>query len=290
MITARQTVDAAAFKLNELSAADGGLAWSERSSGTSSQKKVVSWTESGGAVVRTPADLSVGSALHGYGGGIYAIDGDVCYAVSSDDARIVYGRQGDSSWRAAHPNNGACYGDLVVATPGLLAVRESAEPHASDALVLLMDGHESVLLRDDFLAAPAVGPDGQLAWLRWSNDKMPWDATELRVARWRGDHVEPSVLVAGGSSESVLEPRWGPDGALYFQSDRSGWWNLHRWDGQTVEPVALMAVDCAAAPWEPGYRGYAFLPGDRIALIQKRGSRVKYRSATADTSQSCRSN
>jgi dipeptidyl aminopeptidase/acylaminoacyl peptidase len=93
------------------------------------------------------------------------------------------------------------------------------------------------------------------------------------VARCRGDHVEPSVLVAGGPGESVLEPRWGPDGALYFQSDRSGWWNLHRWDGATVTPVAPMALDCAAAPWEPGYRGYGFLPGGRIGLIQKHGYR-----------------
>jgi hypothetical protein len=36
-------------------------------------------------------------------------------------------------------------------------------------------------------------------------------------------------VIAGGPDESVLEPRWGPDGALWFVSDRSDWWNLYRY-------------------------------------------------------------
>jgi hypothetical protein len=34
--------------------------------------------------------------------------------------------------------------------------------------------------------------------------------------------------VAGGKDTSVQQPQWGPDGALYFISDESGWWNLYR--------------------------------------------------------------
>ena len=272
MLTARQIVDAAAFKLNELSATGGGLAWLERRPGADSRTQVVSWTEHSGAVIRTPPDLNVGSALHGYGGGLYAIVGDVCFAVRSEDSQVVFARSGEP-WRTQRPDAGDRYGDLVATDRGLLAVRESSGPDATDAIVMLADGRETVLVSDDFLAAPAAGPGGWLAWLRWSDDQMPWDATELRVARWRGDHVDTSILVAGGPHESVLEPRWGPDGALYFQSDRSGWWNLHRWDGVTDTPVAPMAVDCASAPWEPSYRGYTFLPDDRIGLIQKHGSR-----------------
>lgn len=274
-MTTRQTVAAAAYKLNELSAVNGGLAWLERGPDASARTSVVSWTERGGAVARTPADVNVGSALHGYGGGLYAVAGDVCYAVRSDDSQIVYGQTG-GPWRAALPSDADaeyCYGDLAITDEGLLGVRESSGPDAADAIVMLADGSELVLVRDDFLAAPTVGPGGRLAWLRWSDDQMPWDATELRVARWRSDYVEPPVLVAGGPNESVLEPRWGPDGALYFQSDRSGWWNLYRWDGTTVVAVAPMALDCASAPWEPGYNEYAFLAGGRIGLIQKHGYR-----------------
>ena len=270
--TARQVTRAAAFKLSGLTATADGLAWLERGAGADSRTRVVAWTEQTGAQVRTPPGLDVGSALHGYGGGVYALAGPRCYAVrSSDSVVVVIGADGE-----LHPlpgTTGHHYADLVVADAGLLAVRESSGPQAQDCIVLLADGSETVLVRDDFLSAPTPGPNRMLAWLRWSRDQMPWDATELRVAAWRGDRVEQSRPVAGGPAESVVEPQWGPDGALYFLSDRSGWWNLYRWDGADTTPVAPMDVDCAAAPWEAGYREYAFLPGGRIGLIERHGSR-----------------
>jgi hypothetical protein len=30
--------------------------------------------------------------------------------------------------------------------------------------------------------------------------------------------------------EAIVQPEWSPGGTLYFVSDRSGWWNLHRFD------------------------------------------------------------
>jgi hypothetical protein len=82
---------------------------------------------------------------------------------------------------------------------------------------------------------------------------------------------EQAKVIAGGAAESVVQPAWGPDGALYYISDRSGWWNLYRWDGDSHQPVAPMDRDCAPAPWESGYRSFAFLPDGRIALIVQHG-------------------
>lgn len=97
---------------------------------------------------------------------------------------------------------------------------------------------------------------------------MPWDGCRLTVAQVTdGDGpVAGPTVVAGGVRESAVEPMWGPDGLLYFLSDRTGWWNLYRWDGTSVHPVAPMDADCAAAPWEGGYRSYAFLPDGTTAL------------------------
>jgi hypothetical protein len=61
-------------------------------------------------------------------------------------------------------------------------------------------------------------------------------------------------LVAGGSGESVVQPEWGPDGELYFLSDRTGWWNLYRWRREETREVLAIDRDCAPAPWESGYR------------------------------------
>ena len=37
----------------------------------------------------------------------------------------------------------------------------------------------------DFFAFPTLSPDGSsLAWICWNHPRMPWDGTELRVARF----------------------------------------------------------------------------------------------------------
>jgi dipeptidyl aminopeptidase/acylaminoacyl peptidase len=175
---------------------------------------------------------------------------------------------------------GSC-GDLVADGQNLLCVRESAD---GDALVQLdAAGVETILVRDEFLASPAPHPDGRrLAWLRWDSTQMPWDATQLKVAERTPDgNVGTPVHVAGGDNESVLEPQWGPDGDLYFVSDRSGWWNLYRWDGETTHDVIRVAAECAAAPWELGYHSYAFLPDGQIAFLLRQGSTVRLTVARA---------
>jgi hypothetical protein len=58
---------------------------------------------------------------------------------------------------------------------------------------------------------------------------MPWDATELKVARLTADGIGEPLVIAGGPTESVMEPQWDIDGTLYFISDRSGYWNLYAW-------------------------------------------------------------
>ncbi|UFN96791.1 prolyl oligopeptidase family serine peptidase [Micromonospora aurantiaca] len=81
------------------------------------------------------------------------------------------------------------------------------------------------------------------------------------------------MKLAGGPEESAVEPQWGPDGALYFVSDRSGWWNLYRWNGLEVKAVASIAGECAAEPWELGYASYGFLDDGRIVLVVQEGPR-----------------
>ncbi|AYF30446.1 S9 family peptidase [Micromonospora tulbaghiae] len=60
---------------------------------------------------------------------------------------------------------------------------------------------------------------------------------------------------------------------MYFMSDRSGWWNLYRWDGHGVEAVAPLAGECAAEPWELGYASYDFLDDGRIVMAVQEGPR-----------------
>ncbi len=69
--------------------------------------------------------------------------------------------------------------------------------------------------------------------------------------------------------ELPLEPVQGT--ARRDARGKGGWWNLRRWDGRRDEAVTRLEDDCAPAPWEAGYRSFAFLPGGRIALTARHG-------------------
>ena len=70
----------------------------------------------------------------------------------------------------------------------------------------------------DFYSDPIVSPDGKfLAWLQWNHPNMPWDGTELWVAVFNPDGASARARRSpAAASESIFQPEWSPDGALYF--------------------------------------------------------------------------
>src|ERR1700686_4649397 len=102
---------------------------------------------------------------------------------------------------------------------------------------------------------------------------MPWDGNELWVGELdRYGRVTSSRQVAGGESESVLQPEWSPRGDLYFVSDRSGWWNLYRARGEGDEPLCPRSAEFGAPHWGFGMRFYAFTgPGEIVCLYSGPG-------------------
>jgi dipeptidyl aminopeptidase/acylaminoacyl peptidase len=104
-----------------------------------------------------------------------------------------------------------------------------------------------------------------LAWLTWSHPNLPWDGTELWVARINDDgSLGGAELIAGGASESIFQPEWSPGGVLHFVSDRTGWWNLYRWRGGRVEHLYEAEAEFGAPQWGFRMSTYGFESGDRI--------------------------
>jgi hypothetical protein len=58
-----------------------------------------------------------------------------------------------------------------------------------------------------------------------------------------------------------VQPEWGPDGALYWVSDRDGWWNLYR-DG---EQLTALEAELGYPMWIFGMSTYGFLADGRLA-------------------------
>ena len=225
----------------------------------------------------TPKPFNARSRVHEYGGASWTVaDGDV-YFSNFADGRLY--RQIDNSSHPVPltlapvvPERQWRFADGVIDSlrRRWIGVRED---HTSDGepinTIVAVDLHQPgrdagrVLVgRHDFFAAPRLSPDGSwLTWLTWDHPNMPWNGTTLWLSKLddAGNITEPLVL-AGDAAESVFQPEWSPDGrAMLFVSDRSGWWNLYRFDltSRTSEPLAPMAAEFGVPLWRLGAMTYA---------------------------------
>jgi len=125
---------------------------------------------------------------------------------------------------------------------------------------------------DDFYSSPTLSPDGRhLAWLSWTHPNMPWDSTRLWLAyRDATGQFGDGRCVAGGPGESVVQPRFSPDGHLTFVSDRTGWGNLYRLEGETVRALQPMEAEFAHPQWHFGPADYGYLDVDTLVCAYKR--------------------
>lgn len=244
---------------------------------------LVRWTAADGVHDVIPPGFSVASSVHEYGGGAWAVSGDITWFCNSDQ-RLYRISDGDITAIDPEPDQPAAvrYADLCPDPHGeyLWCIRERHEQGrvVNDLARIAADGTSApraVATGRDFYAFPRPSPDGlQLAWTCWDAPLMPWDGTFLYAAAVSPDgEVQQPVLVAGGPEESVFQPQWSPDGILHFVSDRSGWWNLYAWKDGAVIPVLAGNYELGVAQWEFGYSTYGFLDHDRIAAVVQRGVR-----------------
>jgi dipeptidyl aminopeptidase/acylaminoacyl peptidase len=241
-------------------------------------------TVNGHATDITPEPYNARTRVHEYGGGSWTVaDGNVYFSNFAD------GRLYCQTHNSSHPipltpapavlERQWRFADGVIdrARQRWIGVRED---HAGDgepvntivAVDLDQPGREPgrVLAGGhDFFASPRLSPDGRwLVWLTWDHPNMPWNATTVWLSELDGPgNLTEPLIIAGSASESVLQPEWSPDGrALFFVSDRSGWWNLYRFDLalRTSEPLAPMAAEFGVPLWRLGARTYACAGSDRI--------------------------
>jgi dipeptidyl aminopeptidase/acylaminoacyl peptidase len=242
----------------------------------------------GGALEQvTPAPFNVRSRVHEYGGGAYLAAGAIgtgatagataavptVYFSHFADNRI-YTVVGDGAPVPLTAPNAQRHADFVLdrQRQRLISVREQhaegSNAHPINTVCAIgADGSETVLVQgSDFYAAPRLSPDGrQLAWMSWDHPRMPWQGTELWLAEIEaGGALGQARLVAGGAAESICQPEWSPDGVLHFVSDRSGWWNLYRLDGDAVLPLCPMQAEFGVPHWSFGVSMYGFRSASEI--------------------------
>jgi dipeptidyl aminopeptidase/acylaminoacyl peptidase len=225
-----------------------------------------------------PAEWNARTAVHEYGGGSYFVHrGQVFFSNFADQRLYTL----DPAPRPLTPEPaerwGLRYADGRVTPDGRWIVcvrqRHRDELNADNELVILpIEGGAPHILASgyDFYSDPRPSPDGKkLAWLCWNHPNMPWDGTELWMADLAPGGLSNPQKIAGGPEESIFQPQWSPSGVLHFVSDRTGWWNLYRFDG-AMRALAPMEAEFGQPQWVFGLSNYTFLPDGSLACLFSR--------------------
>ncbi|HEY8523776.1 MAG TPA: S9 family peptidase [Acidimicrobiales bacterium] len=274
--------------------------WSEQRPHEAGRTQLVRWRPGAEAADVLPEGANARTAVHEYGGGAWWVrDGRVWYAEWADQRlyQLDQGREPVAVTPEPTVPRGDRWadGDLDPSGRWLVVVREHHPPGgtpadvANELVVVDLEGElppRVLVTGPDFVSNPRFSPDGaRLAWLQWNHPDMPWDGTELCVTDLRWSSIGPGLMhvtvVAGrgndaGLGESIFQPRWAPDGSLWFASDRTGWWNLYRWvpspaaEAPRVEPAVIMQAEIGQPQWVFGQSVYAFLDGGRVAFAYRR--------------------
>jgi dipeptidyl aminopeptidase/acylaminoacyl peptidase len=233
----------------------------------------------------TPAPLNVRTRVHEYGGGaVLVADSHVWFSNFADNRVYRLGRSGGEPVPVSAGGDER-WADFVLdrARQRLIGVREDhsdASTYPDNTLCALgADGMQTVLVDgNDFYSSPRLSPDGKhIAWLSWDHPRMPWQGTQLWLAEIGDDGtLLDGRLVAGGTEEAIVQPEWSPDGTLYFVSDRSGWWNLYRYEHGVVHAVCPREAEFGLPHWTFGNSMYGFRSASEIvcAYIEEGVSRL----------------
>jgi dipeptidyl aminopeptidase/acylaminoacyl peptidase len=266
-----QDVFAQSIAIDNLRLDGGSLYWSElRPDGKAA---IVRRAPNGAVTDVTPPGYDARTRVHEYGGSAFAVWDGVVYFSNFEDQHL-YRLEPGAAPQLFAAQDGMRYADAVLdrRRGRMIVVREDHTTGGAQAVNTLVTidlaaggSGEILVAGNDFYASPCVSPDGDtLAWLTWNHPNMPWDGTELWLAKLLPDgSLADRRLLAGGESESVFQPCWSADGDLYFVSDRTGFWNLYRWEPHTGTITALHPMDAefGMPQWVFGMSSYA-LAGD----------------------------
>lgn len=269
---------ASSIRLGEIRLDGNDIYWNELRPQEGGRSVVVRRTPDGAIADVTPAPFNVRTRVHEYGGAAYTVHDGVVYFSNFADQRLYRQVIGQDP-QPITPEGAFRYADAVADSrhQRLICVREdhsTSEREAVNTIVAVdQNGDEAggtvLVSGSDFYSSPRLSPDGsQLAWLSWNHPNMPWDGTELWVASVQPDgSLDMSRQVAGGLVESIFQPEWSPNGVLHFISDRSGWWNLYRWQAGDITSLYPIDAEFGSPQWVFGMSTYGFESANSLLCL-----------------------
>ncbi len=255
--------------------------WLQARASEGGRGEVVRRTPDGTMVSVTPAPWNVRSRVHEYGGGAYAVRDGILVFANLDDLRLYRVDVNDPATTPVPitPEGVHRYAEPVIdlRRRRVIAIREDHTDPAAPVNTLVSldldgenaDGGQVIVEGTDFVAAADLSPDGdRLAWVSWDLPRMPWEASTVHRADLDEDGGLSSVVDVTDGTTWVQQPRWAPDGRLFFIEETGGWANLAVLDPEVSDatPRRFVAegLEFGSPNWFVGARDYDFLPDGRI--------------------------
>ena len=247
----------------------------------------------------SPKGFNIRSKIHEYGGRPFTADGDDIFYCNFNDQEIysqsfLSASNTFSSPVAVTDSHGdkVRYADLSIdrKRSRLIAVREdhrfikTSVDEAKNSLIALAlntvelptgtEAQTTLFEGSDFLSSPNISEDGEnLAFTAWQHPNMPWDNTELIVAKIADEgHLYDVQKVDGNGDSSKTQPFFVTSKKLFFLSDESGYWNLRSCDlsfeqnDLKSENVHQIEADCCGPPWVTGKRNFSVINSCEVAI------------------------
>lgn len=260
------------LSFSEVTLQNGIVYWLEGRPAEQGRVALMSWDSRKGEQELLPKDYSVRSRVHEYGGGALLIGQHSIYFVNASDQQI-YSLTKDTlviKKISSQPDTRFADGCIDPITGSLFFVMEEHKETVNNSIVTIdptTGNWEPVAHGNDFYAAPRVSPDGKtLSYITWNHPNLPWDSTQL----WTVDlQTNTQQLIAGNNNESITDPKWAPDGLLYYISDKTNWWNIYQ--AQTARNVWPIDAECTLPPWFLGRSLYGFSGHGIVVVYIKKG-------------------
>ena len=247
----------------------------------------------------SPKGFNIRSKIHEYGGRPFTADGDDIFYCNFNDQEIysqsfLSASNTFSSPVAVTDSHGdkVRYADLSIDRKRnrLIAVREdhrfikTSVDEAKNSLIALAlntvelptgtEAQTTLFEGSDFLSSPNISEDGEnLAFTAWQHPNMPWDNTELIVAKIADEgHLYDVQKVDGNGDSSKTQPFFVTSKKLFFLSDESGYWNLRSCDlsfeqnDLKSENVYQIEADCCGPPWVTGKKNFSVINSCEVAI------------------------
>ena len=247
----------------------------------------------------SPKGFNIRSKIHEYGGRPFTADGDDIFYCNFNDQEIysqsfLSASNTFSSPVAVTDSHGdkVRYADLSIdrKRSRLIAVREdhrfikTSVDEAKNSLIALAlntvelptgtEAQTTLFEGSDFLSSPNISEDGEnLAFTAWQHPNMPWDNTELIVAKIADEgHLYDVQKVDGNGDSSKTQPFFVTSKKLFFLSDESGYWNLRSCDLSSEqndlksENVHQIEADCCGPPWVTGKKNFSVINSCEVAI------------------------